>query len=93
MTPPIATLVRGRGLWPGPLDDDLRREGLARDIVRTVQLARQQASLEDTDRIERPGHAALLAHRNRHTGPDVVVARDDGAAAAGPRHFVSRPLV
>jgi isoleucyl-tRNA synthetase len=33
------------------LDDELRREGLAREIVHAVQIARKDASLEITDRI------------------------------------------
>jgi isoleucyl-tRNA synthetase len=34
------------------LDDELRREGLAREIVHAVQIARKAAGLEITDRIE-----------------------------------------
>jgi isoleucyl-tRNA synthetase len=34
------------------LDDELRREGLAREIVHAVQSARKEAGLEITDRIE-----------------------------------------
>jgi isoleucyl-tRNA synthetase len=34
------------------LDDELRREGLAREIVHAVQIARKEAGLEITDRIE-----------------------------------------
>jgi isoleucyl-tRNA synthetase len=33
------------------LDDELRREGLAREIVHAVQIARKDAGLEITDRI------------------------------------------
>ncbi len=41
------------------LDDDLRREGLAREIVHAVQAARREAGLDVTDRI------ALAARRRR----------------------------
>ena len=33
------------------IDDDLRREGLAREIVHAVQLARREAGLDISDRI------------------------------------------
>ncbi len=33
------------------LDDELRQEGLAREIVHAVQIARKEAGLEITDRI------------------------------------------
>jgi len=33
------------------IDEELRREGVAREVVRAVQLARQEAGLEITDRI------------------------------------------
>jgi len=50
------------------LDDDLRREGLAREIVHAVQNARKQAGLEITDRISLAldGDAALLDAARRH---------------------------
>jgi isoleucyl-tRNA synthetase len=52
------------------LDDELRREGLARELVRAVQDARKQAGLEISDRIEllvegdERVAAALDAHRD-----------------------------
>ncbi|HUL81667.1 MAG TPA: isoleucine--tRNA ligase, partial [Gammaproteobacteria bacterium] len=52
------------------LDDELKREGLARELVRAVQDARKQAGLEVSDRIElivegdEPVAAALRAHRD-----------------------------
>ncbi len=50
------------------LDDELRREGLAREIVHAVQNARKEAGLEITDRIELTlgGDAELLAAAREH---------------------------
>ena len=50
------------------LDDELRREGLAREIVHAVQNARREAGLEVTDRIELrlAGDAELLDAARAH---------------------------
>jgi isoleucyl-tRNA synthetase len=50
------------------LDDELRREGLAREIVHAVQIARKEAGLEITDRIELglAGDEELLAAARAH---------------------------
>ena len=50
------------------LDDELRREGLAREIVHAVQIARKDAGLEITDRIALTltGDEDLLAAAQAH---------------------------
>jgi isoleucyl-tRNA synthetase len=50
------------------IDDELRVEGWAREIVRAVQLARQEAGLEVTDRIvlTLDGDAKLLGAARAH---------------------------
>jgi isoleucyl-tRNA synthetase len=50
------------------LDDELRREGLAREVVRAVQEARKQAGLEVSDRIslELGGDEELLTAAREH---------------------------
>jgi isoleucyl-tRNA synthetase len=71
------------------LDDELRREGLAREIVHAVQIARKDAGLEITDRIELTlgGDAELIdaarAHRDYVAGEVLATSvLFDGAAAA-----------
>jgi isoleucyl-tRNA synthetase len=72
------------------LDDELRREGLAREIVHAVQNARKEAGLEITDRIELAlgGDEELLAAAREHepylTGEvlAISVAYDGGAGAS-----------
>ncbi len=74
------------------VDDGLRREGLAREVVRAVQLARQAAGLEVSDRIALglAGDEELLAAAREHeayvTGETLAtsVAYDGAAGIAGP---------
>jgi isoleucyl-tRNA synthetase len=55
------------------LDDDLRRAGLAREIIRAVQEARKSSGLDVTDRIHLrwSGSADVVAAMAEH-GPDVA---------------------
>ena len=65
------------------LDDELRREGLAREIVHAVQIARKDAGLEITDRIELTLGGDDRPARRRPRPPGLPSRR-------GPRHL--RPL-
>ncbi|MGV1048919.1 MAG: isoleucine--tRNA ligase [Solirubrobacterales bacterium] len=69
------------------LDDELRREGLAREIVHAVQIARKEAGLEITDRIELGlgGDEELLASAREHEAylSGEVLATAVGYDAAG----------
>jgi isoleucyl-tRNA synthetase len=61
------------------IDDELRVEGWAREIVRAVQLARQEAGLEVSDRIvltldgDPDLIAAARAHRDYIAGETLAV--------------------
>jgi isoleucyl-tRNA synthetase len=73
------------------LDDDLRREGLAREVVRAVQEARKQAGLEVSDRIslELGGDDELLAAAREHesyiAGETLATSVGYGADGAGEK--------
>jgi isoleucyl-tRNA synthetase len=73
------------------LTDELLREGLARELVRTIQEARKQAGLHVSDRIvlEVEGNlammAALAAHRD-YVGTETLASRWE---RPGPGAFVS----
>jgi isoleucyl-tRNA synthetase len=64
------------------LDDALRREGLAREVVHAVQNARRDAGLEITDRIELSlgGDEGLLEAARAH---EAYVAGETLAASVG----------
>jgi isoleucyl-tRNA synthetase len=74
------------------LDEELRREGLAREIVHAVQIARKDSGLEITDRIELGlgGDEELLAAARAHEAylagevlaTSVAYDADAGSAAA-----------
>jgi isoleucyl-tRNA synthetase len=81
------------------LDDDLVREGLAREIVHAVQTARRTAGLEVADRIELTlgGDGDLLeaarAHENHLAGETLAVAVSyDGATTSEEATVKGRPL-
>jgi isoleucyl-tRNA synthetase len=74
------------------LDDDLRREGLAREVVHAVQGARKNAGLEVSDRIaltlggDDELVAAARAHEPYVTGETLASSvAYDGDGAAGER--------
>ena len=73
------------------LDDELRREGLAREVVRAVQEARKQAGLEVSDRIalELGGDDELIEAAREHesyiAGETLATSVDYGADGAGER--------
>jgi len=82
------------------LDDELRLEGLAREVVHAVQIARKEAGLEVEDRIALAlgGDDALLAAVRAHeayvTGETLATSLDlgNGHAAAAPAQIEGREL-
>jgi isoleucyl-tRNA synthetase len=81
------------------LDDELRREGLAREVVHAIQNARKEAGLEITDRIALVlgGDGELLeaarAHQDYVAGETLATSVTyDGADAAGAATIEGREL-
>jgi isoleucyl-tRNA synthetase len=80
------------------LDDELRREGLAREIVHAVQIARKEAGLEITDRISLSlgGDAELLdaarAHEQYLAGEVLATSLAYDASAGAAARIDDRDL-
>jgi isoleucyl-tRNA synthetase len=82
------------------LDDDLRREGLAREVVHAVQSARKAAGLAVEDRIsltlggDDELLAAARAHEDYVTGETLATSLSyDGASAGQPATIDGRELL
>jgi isoleucyl-tRNA synthetase len=80
------------------LDDELRREGLAREIVHAVQNARKEAGLDVTDRIalKLGGDEGLLdaarAHQEYLAGETLATSVDYGGGLGEPTQIDGRRL-
>ena len=80
------------------LDDELRREGLAREIVHAVQAARRRAGLDVTDRIalRLDGDETLLDAARRHedyvAGETLATSLTYDAAVGEPTEIEGKPL-
>ena len=81
------------------LDDDLIREGLAREVVRAIQNARKEAGLEISDRIalglggDEELLAAVRAHEGYVTGETLATSiAYDGSPGAAPLRVDDREL-
>jgi isoleucyl-tRNA synthetase len=82
------------------LDDELRREGLAREVVHAVQAARKAAGLDVEDRIslalggDRELLEAVRAHQDYVAGETLAtsVSYRDGAVAGEPVRIEDRDL-
>ena len=81
------------------LDDELRREGIAREIVHAVQNARREAGLEVTDRIALTlgGNPELLdaarAHEAYLAGETLATSVSYDGAEAGATEIEGRELL
>ncbi len=80
------------------LDDDLRREGLAREVVHAIQNARKQAGLDVTDRItlRLDGDETLLdaarSHQDYVAGETLATKVEYGVGLGEPVEIESRKL-
>jgi len=80
------------------LDEDLIREGLAREVVHAIQGARKDAGLEVSDRIKLglSGDEELLAAAREHevyvTGEVLATSVDYGGGNGHEAHIEGRPL-